>query len=227
MCPCSATYSSSTSRMQPASHTSVPDTGSKLRTWFIEPRLSTTSSCTGTLPPTRPVLPPCGTTAILWVLHSCRMRDTSSVDLGRTTHFEWPVYLPIQSLLYTSSSDSSSVFHLAWSAWSVDSSDDFGVESTPANCSRISGVMRAKSVLRGGATLYMRGAPYARRSAYAAPALVRSARVHMVQTERGTDLSGLRCSCCATTARLGGSTRIAGTRGGVLARAARGRPIER
>jgi len=84
---------------------------------------STTSSCTGVLPPTSPVLPPCaragaavgrrrarrglqarggaracGTTASMRALQCARMRDTCSVLLGRSATLQLPAYLPIQSL---------------------------------------------------------------------------------------------------------------------------------
>jgi hypothetical protein len=58
----------------------------------------TTSSNAGTLPPTRPVLPPCGTTARRRMAQCDRMRDTWSVLLGRSASRDRPWYLPIQSL---------------------------------------------------------------------------------------------------------------------------------
>jgi hypothetical protein len=45
----------------------------------------TTSSNTGTLPPTNPVLPPCGHTANFSALQYLRIADTSSVVLGFNT----------------------------------------------------------------------------------------------------------------------------------------------
>lgn len=61
--PLASTYWLSSSRMQPAWHTRVPDTLWKLMTWFIRAVDKMISSKTGTLPPTMPVLPPCGFTA--------------------------------------------------------------------------------------------------------------------------------------------------------------------
>ena len=46
-------------RRTPASQTRMPPTGSKLSTRFRSDMERTISSCTGTLPPTKPVLPPC------------------------------------------------------------------------------------------------------------------------------------------------------------------------
>lgn len=54
--------------------------------------------------PTSPVFPPCGTTAMLFSLHHLRMRLTCSVDVGLSTHFDEPLYFPIQSLLNGSKS---------------------------------------------------------------------------------------------------------------------------
>lgn len=43
----------------------LPDVASVFNIWFMSVVESTTSSNTGTEPPTKPVLPPCGHTAIL------------------------------------------------------------------------------------------------------------------------------------------------------------------
>jgi hypothetical protein len=61
-------------------------------------RLSTTSSKTGTLPPTSPVLPPWGTTARRRSLQCFSTADTCCVDLGLSATLLLPLYLPIQSL---------------------------------------------------------------------------------------------------------------------------------
>ena len=71
------------------------------------------------------------------------MLDTSSVDLGRRTQAERPMYLPIQSLLYASRSVSSTTLHCCVSEGIVLSSEDWGVESTEANCFKIEGVSDA------------------------------------------------------------------------------------
>lgn len=60
--------------------------------------LSTTSSKTGTLPPTSPVLPPWGTKASRRSEQYAKICDTSSVLLGLRPRLLLPVYLPIQSL---------------------------------------------------------------------------------------------------------------------------------
>ena len=48
-------------------------------------RLSTTSPCSGTEPPTRPVLPPWGTRAVPLAAQAATTAATSSVEPGRTT----------------------------------------------------------------------------------------------------------------------------------------------
>ena len=45
----------------------------------------------GTEPPTRPVLPPCGTIGTRCSAHSATTRATSSVLLGRTTQMPLPL----------------------------------------------------------------------------------------------------------------------------------------
>src|SRR5258706_4158724 len=113
----------------------VPDTGSNERTSDIPLSVITTSSLTGTLPPvakrsvlllleqtkdepTSPVLPPCGTTPIRRSQQCFIIRLTSSVDRGFKTTRDWPLYLPIQSLLNWSKSELSAAF-----APSVDITD--------------------------------------------------------------------------------------------------------
>ena len=56
--PRAATCCWSVSRTQPASHVRLPAVSSSDKMWFIRESDSTTSSPMGTLPPTRPVLPP-------------------------------------------------------------------------------------------------------------------------------------------------------------------------
>eukprot|EP00967_Tisochrysis_lutea_P002103 scaffold2657_cov33-Tisochrysis_lutea.AAC.2 len=63
--PRSHTYSCSVSRTHPDWQIRLPACWSREMTLFIRPSEMTTSSFTGTEPPTRPVFPPCGTTAIL------------------------------------------------------------------------------------------------------------------------------------------------------------------
>ena len=62
----------------------LPDTSSRLMMLFISCVEMMTSSNTGTLPPTSPVLPPCGTTARPRSWQYLTMADTSSVVLGRS-----------------------------------------------------------------------------------------------------------------------------------------------
>ena len=54
----------------------------------------------GTDPPTRPVLPPCGTTATPPRAQSATTRATSSVLPGRTTHWAAAAYCRRQSVKY-------------------------------------------------------------------------------------------------------------------------------
>ena len=77
------------------------------------------SSPTGTLPPTSPVFPPCGTTPILFSLQYFTILLTSSVVRGLSTVVDFPLYFPIQSLLNTVSS-SAGVFE----GESVDSMEE-------------------------------------------------------------------------------------------------------
>ena len=51
---------------------------------------STISSCSGICPPTRPVLPPCGTIAVPVSLASFNIAETSATDAGRNTTGVWP-----------------------------------------------------------------------------------------------------------------------------------------
>lgn len=84
-----------------------PLTASNERTLFMADKLITTSSCTGTPPPTSPVLPPCGTTAMRFWLQYATISATSFVDLGLMTHAERPLYLFIQSTLKLANSSAS------------------------------------------------------------------------------------------------------------------------
>lgn len=59
---------------------------------------STSSSVMGTLPPTKPVLPPWGTTGRRRAWQCCRMAATCCVVLGLRQQQLVPLYLPIQSL---------------------------------------------------------------------------------------------------------------------------------
>src|SRR5580698_8311894 len=51
---------------------------------------STTSLCSGIWPPTRPVLPPCGTIGVPVSLASLAIADTSATVVGRNTTGVWP-----------------------------------------------------------------------------------------------------------------------------------------
>lgn len=87
---------------QPASTTATPSRRSTLRTAFIRSRLRTTSSpsCEGVAPATRPVLPPCGTTRTPASPHQRRIAATSSTSRGRTTAADRPWWSPVMSLSY-------------------------------------------------------------------------------------------------------------------------------
>ncbi len=52
----------------------------------------------GTLPPTRPLFPACGTTTTCESLQYARTAPTSALDPGRTTAVERPAYRPVQSV---------------------------------------------------------------------------------------------------------------------------------
>ena len=82
----------------------LPDTGSNDLILFRFERLRMTSSLTGTLPPTRPVFPPCGTIPILFSLQYLTILLTSSVVRGLSTVEDFPLNFPIQSLLKAESS---------------------------------------------------------------------------------------------------------------------------
>jgi hypothetical protein len=71
--------------VMPASTTMELPRGSRLRMAFMRPRLTTTSWPKGICAPVRPVLPPCGTMAVPVSFASARMRETSSVEPGRST----------------------------------------------------------------------------------------------------------------------------------------------
>ena len=77
----------------------LPDTGSNDLTLFKFERLRISSSLTGTLPPTSPVFPPCGTIPILFSLQCLTILLTSSVVRGLSTVVDFPLYFPIQSSL--------------------------------------------------------------------------------------------------------------------------------
>lgn len=83
----------------------APDTGSNDRTLDMLLRFNMSSSLRGTLPPTRPVFPPWGTTPILRSRHRRIILLTCSVVCGRKTVVDFPRYFPIQSVLYWSISE--------------------------------------------------------------------------------------------------------------------------
>ena len=91
------------------SDATLPDTGSNDLILFKFERFRMSSSLTGTLPPTRPVFPPCGTIPILLSLQYLTILLTSSVVRGLSTVVEFPLYFPIQSSLNAVSS-SAAVF---------------------------------------------------------------------------------------------------------------------
>ena len=82
----------------------LPDTGSNDLILFKFERLRMTSSFTGTLPPTSPVFPPCGTIPIPLSLQCFMILLTSSVVRGLSTVVDFPLYFPIQSSLNAVSS---------------------------------------------------------------------------------------------------------------------------
>jgi len=63
-----------------------------------------TSSNIGYDPPTSPVFPPCGTTAIFYSSQYLRMADTSSFVLGFNINFDYPINFFVQSELKEESS---------------------------------------------------------------------------------------------------------------------------
>ena len=80
-------------RMQPASTVIVKSSASRLRTAFMrssDSRMQRASSGRGTEPPTRPVLPPCGTTAMPASEQIRMQAETSAVDAGRATSSAGP-----------------------------------------------------------------------------------------------------------------------------------------
>ena len=115
--PRAATCCWSVSRTQPASHVRLPAVSSSDKMRLMRESDSTTSSPMGTLPPTRPVLPPCGTTGSRRAWQCARMRETSCVLPGRSASALRPRYLPIQSVLNGSSSVGEV---MAWPAPTMD-----------------------------------------------------------------------------------------------------------
>ena len=85
--------------MQPASALIIPNDLSNPIIRFMRPILRMTSSCTGTDPPTKPVLPPWGTTASLIRLQCFKIRETYSVVSGLTTTLLDPIHFLVQSVL--------------------------------------------------------------------------------------------------------------------------------
>ena len=74
----------------PASQVMVLEAVSISRTLSIRRIETTTSPLCGVWPPTRPVLPPCGTSAIRCSLASLQIAETSAVEPGRSTSGERP-----------------------------------------------------------------------------------------------------------------------------------------
>jgi len=83
--------------MQPASQWRIPWLSFKLIILFIFLVLMTTSSWRGTPPPTKPVFPPYGTTAISLSLQYLRHSDIYSVVLGVRTTEPIPLYFLVKS----------------------------------------------------------------------------------------------------------------------------------
>ena len=115
------------------SQTRTPARESNETTLLILDVDSTTSSSTGTLPPTSPVFPPWGTTGRRRSLQCRSTRDTCSVVLGKTATLELPWYFFIQSVLKAASS---SGCVLTWSG-----------PTTPRKKARSASVTRAKLLL--------------------------------------------------------------------------------
>lgn len=92
---CSFAFSSTT----PASTVRTELVSSNLTILFIFFVLTTTSSKTGTLPPTKPVLPPCGTTANFLLLQYSRILEICWVFYGVKASWEDPFYILFHDLL--------------------------------------------------------------------------------------------------------------------------------
>mmetsp|Transcript_115713 Transcript_115713/g.226937 ORF Transcript_115713/g.226937 Transcript_115713/m.226937 type:complete len:218 (-) Transcript_115713:245-898(-) len=84
--PFSPTCAFNHSSTHPASHVTTPALESMSMILFMRlvDRINSPLSVP-TAPPTKPVLPPCGTTPILFSLQYFKTRDTSSVVLGKQT----------------------------------------------------------------------------------------------------------------------------------------------
>src|SRR5581483_730964 len=78
----------------------VLETGSTSRILSRRCSDSTTSPLCGIWPPTRPVLPPCGTIAGEVSFAILRISDTSCVEPGRSTTGVWPVHSARNSTRY-------------------------------------------------------------------------------------------------------------------------------
>ena len=90
------------SKTQPAWATTIPETESMCSILFNRDVLRITSSKTGTDPPTSPVFPPCGQTAIFRSLQYFKILETCSVFWGLRQILDLPRTMRIQSMLWPS-----------------------------------------------------------------------------------------------------------------------------
>ena len=88
--PAAAAASCARASTTPASQVMVFEVGSTSRMRSSRLSDSTISPLSGVWPPTKPVLPPCGTIGVLVSLASRRMAATSSGEPGRSTSGEEP-----------------------------------------------------------------------------------------------------------------------------------------
>ena len=96
--PCGRTWACTAASVAPAptvTWAASPSTGPK---WSSRRSESTASPASGTPPPTRPVLPPWGTTAKPALAQTARVAATSAVEPGRTTTGVAPWNRPVQSI---------------------------------------------------------------------------------------------------------------------------------
>src|SRR5690554_6007790 len=96
--PAARAAASTASTVAPAPAVSWPTAASTSPTAFSRAVESTTCPASGTAPPTRPVLPPCGTTGVSAAAHAATTAATSAVSAGRTTARHSPRHRPVQSV---------------------------------------------------------------------------------------------------------------------------------
>ena len=95
--PCWAAAASSSARVTPASAVMTPELVSKSEMRRMRDMFTTMSWSRGTPPPTKPVLPPCGTTPMPCLPAYLMTSATSSTQPGCTTARAEPVYFLLQS----------------------------------------------------------------------------------------------------------------------------------